>query len=91
MTDLSHMTSVTDVAVLHTIIVTFDKQVRRLEDDLSKATDKINRVVEENTRHPRRDSWCFCVPWTSTPPDQGLNRPHGAVLQFQAGAEGDWR
>ena len=44
------MTSVTDVAVLHDMIVTFDKQVRRLEDDLSKATHKINRVVEEKTR-----------------------------------------
>ena len=44
------MTSVTDVTVLHDVIVTFDKQVRRLEDDLSKATDKINRVVEENMR-----------------------------------------
>ena len=44
------MTSATDVTVLHDLIVTFDKQVRRLEDDRSKATDKINRVVEENMR-----------------------------------------
>ena len=44
------MASVIDVTVLHDLIVTFDKQVRRLEDDLSKATDKINRGVEEKTR-----------------------------------------
>ena len=44
------MTSVTDVTVLRDLIVTFDKQVRRLEDNLSKATDTINRVVEEKTR-----------------------------------------
>ncbi len=49
-TDISTITSVTDVTVLHDIIVTFDKQVRRLEEDLSKVTDKINQIVEENTR-----------------------------------------
>ena len=49
-TDISTITSVTDVAVLHNIIIALDKQVRRLEEDLSQATQKINQIVEENTR-----------------------------------------
>lgn len=45
-TDISTITSVTDVTFLHEIIVVFDKQVRRLEEELSKATQKINQVEE---------------------------------------------